>query len=267
MPDDNDIRKVFAETFSGLFTPLTLFVVLACWLVAVLAGPFGTFKAMGWGMRALYWGVVVIGAVVVGHAVRATTVLLVGQDRPLLFDLAASVLMTVVFAPVVIVLRYWASQMVEGLYLSVVWIVVNTFILSVAVFVLRRQISPNEPGSYLVPTEEPEPLQLEPRLMRRLPDAVKGQVLRLSASDHHVKVVTVNGRENLRLRLADAIAEMEPVEGFCIHRSHWVARAAIAGVARENAHKHYIVLSNGDRVPVSRKYRPYLEAAGIIDAS
>lgn len=36
------------------------------------------------------------------------------------------------------------------------------------------------------------------------------------------------------------------------------------GVEKENAHKLFVVLRNGDRVPVSRKYRADLEARGVI---
>lgn len=264
MPDFDEIRKVFADTYSRLLSPLTFFIAIACWLIAVLAGPFGTFDAMGWELRAFYWFVIVTGAIVVGFGVRAATVLLVGQARPLLFDLTAAALMTVVFAPVVIVMRHSMARISEGLNLNEPFIVFNTFVLSVAVFVLRRQVSPHEPGGYLLDESGAAPAPAAPRLLRRLSPEVAGEILRLSACDHHVEVHTVNGHETLRLRLTDAIGEMEPVRGYCTHRSHWVARGAITGVERTSAHKLFVVLRNGDRVPVSRKYRPELEAAGII---
>ena len=75
--------------------------------------------------------------------------------------------------------------------------------------------------------------------------------------------MTDRGTEKLRLRLSDAIDEMEPVEGLCTHRSHWVTRAAIAGHVRESG-KLFVTLENGDRVPVSRTYRPQLEAEGLV---
>ncbi|MEZ5714276.1 MAG: LytTR family DNA-binding domain-containing protein [Paracoccaceae bacterium] len=67
----------------------------------------------------------------------------------------------------------------------------------------------------------------------------------------------------IRLRFSDAIAEMEPMQGYCTHRSHWVSHAAISGVEREPG-KLFLRLVNGDRVPVSRKYRPELEKARIV---
>jgi DNA-binding LytR/AlgR family response regulator len=86
----------------------------------------------------------------------------------------------------------------------------------------------------------------------------------LTAKNHYVEVVTDKGSTTIRMRLADAIDEMEPVEGYCVHRSHWVARSAINAVERENAQKIFVLLSNGDRIPVSRKYRPNLEKTGLV---
>jgi DNA-binding LytR/AlgR family response regulator len=44
-----------------------------------------------------------------------------------------------------------------------------------------------------------------------------------------------------------------------------VARAAIIGHVAEGGKLH-VTLVNGDRVPVSRKYRPELEALGLVPA-
>ena len=67
----------------------------------------------------------------------------------------------------------------------------------------------------------------------------------------------------IRLRFGDAIEEMDPVDGFCTHRSHWVARQAVSGAERERG-KIFLRLENGDRVPVSRTYMPDLEEAGLL---
>jgi DNA-binding LytR/AlgR family response regulator len=100
-----------------------------------------------------------------------------------------------------------------------------------------------------------------------LPEELRGRVLYISAKDHHVEIVTETGRHVLRLRLADAIDEMEPVEGMCGHRSHWVARAAIAQVEQINAHKTQVHVINGDTLPVSRKYKVNLDKAGLTETS
>ncbi len=102
-----------------------------------------------------------------------------------------------------------------------------------------------------------------PRIARRLPASFNGRIYRLTVKDHSVDVVTSEGTFTIRSRFTDAIDEMEPVPGHCSHRSHWVTDAAIVGVERADS-KIYLRLINGDLIPVSRKYRPMLEADGII---
>lgn len=262
MFDLGEARKHFADTYSALFSPVTLFIWVSFSVMAVSAGPFGTYDAMALPVRGVYWLSVVTLAIVMGFAVRATTVVLVGFDRPVRFDLTATCLMAAVFSPVVWLLRNWLDTVSTGAVVGFPSIFVNTFIMSLAVFVVRRQVPGAEPVNYRFMTQGQD--AYGPRLMRRLPQETRGEIFRLSAKDHHVEVATSHGTTTLRMRLTDAIDEMEPVEGYCTHRSHWVAQAAITGIERENAHKIFVVLCNGDRVPVSRKYRPGLEEAGIV---
>ena len=62
--------------------------------------------------------------------------------------------------------------------------------------------------------------------------------------------------------LADAIRESSGVPGLQIHRSHWVAIAAVVGAHRSDG-KVLLELSNGLRLPVSRGYLPAVEEAGL----
>ena len=223
---------------------------------------------MEWPVRSFYWLSITTSAVVIGFCVRVVTAALFGSLRPLVSDVVATILMTAVFAPMV-----WGMRTTWGAFSGETApffpsVALNTFVIAGLVFVIQRHICSYEPGSYLQHDPKIDPSDHTarplPRLYRRLSVATTGTVLRLSGKDHHVEVVTTDGRETLRLRLMDAIHEMEPVEGYCTHRSHWVTRAAITDVERAPPGKIFIVLVNGDRVPVSRKYRPDLEAAGII---
>ncbi|WP_170416728.1 LytTR family DNA-binding domain-containing protein [Ruegeria atlantica] len=102
-----------------------------------------------------------------------------------------------------------------------------------------------------------------PRLARRLPASFKGQIYRLTSRNHYVDVVTSEGTFTIRLRLSDAITEMEPMIGHCAHRSHWVTDDAVIGTEKV-ADRIYLKLVNGDLIPVSRKYKPMLEDDGLI---
>ncbi len=220
---------------------------------------------MHWSLRLTYWLTIVSLGIAFGYAVRAVSVLVVGGEQPLVFDIFASLTMGLIFGPVVWMIRTALQPAHIDFQVHIFDVMVNTFLISVAVFGVRRQICHNEPGAYLledsgcVGSE-----QDQPRLLRRLPVDQRGQVLRLTAKDHYVEIVTVKGTATIRMRLVDAIDEMQPVEGYCVHRSHWVARSGIIEVDQAAPQKPFVVMSNGDRVPVSRKYRSNLENAGII---
>jgi DNA-binding LytR/AlgR family response regulator len=85
----------------------------------------------------------------------------------------------------------------------------------------------------------------------------------LSVDGHIVRVVTDAGIFDLRMRFTDAIEEVLELDGVCTHRSHWVVLTEIANVGTVNG-RSCLLLSNGDEVPVSRKYQPELEMRGIL---
>jgi DNA-binding LytR/AlgR family response regulator len=65
------------------------------------------------------------------------------------------------------------------------------------------------------------------------------------------------------MRLSDAIAELEGIEGAQVHRSWWVARNAIADIARTDG-RATLTLQDGSQVPVSRTYAKLLREAGWL---
>ena len=102
-----------------------------------------------------------------------------------------------------------------------------------------------------------------PRLNARLPAAVEAPILALQAEDHYVRVHTARGSTLLLMRFADAIAELDGLPGLQVHRSWWVARAAVDG-AQRSGRRAELVLTNGLSVPVSRAAMPEARAAGYL---
>lgn len=255
-------RQQIAAILAGLGSPLTLFIWMAACSLAVLAGPFGTYATMGWSIRLIYWGSVITLGLVIGLVVRGQLVAWAATLGPARFDLAVSFIVSVALAPAIWALRGGLDPVLAHSDLSLWSITFNTFMIVAGIFVLRRLTGMEQPAGYGRPPPEVPPT---PRLLRRLSGDGGSEIMRLSGNDHFVDVATTAGQETLRLRLADAIEEMEPVSGICTHRSHWVALAAITGMERENGEKLFVRLRNGDRVPVSRRYRPLLEAAGWVE--
>lgn len=256
-------RSVFRESFSRILSPLTLSIWAMGWLAASIAGPFGTFEAMAFPVRLIFWFFVTVLATLAGYFARGLAYVLVGPEKPIHFDLVAVATVVAIVTPVILIVG-GAVERVAGAEVPPIHLIA-LFISVVAgpIFVLRRMIPGFERRRYSYQWFG-DPLEGQPRILRRLPEDVRGEVLRLSANGHFTEVITTRGAHTLRLRLKDAIDETDPVAGYCTHRSHWVAEEAITRVERENGHKVFVVLINDDRVPVSRTFRPELEQLGLL---
>lgn len=98
------------------------------------------------------------------------------------------------------------------------------------------------------------------RFNERLPAKLKGAVIyAVSAEDHYLRLHTSKGSDLILMRLADAISELEGLEGAQTHRSWWVAKDAVEGARREGD-KVVLTLKGGAEAPVSRpNVRPLRE--------
>ena len=102
-----------------------------------------------------------------------------------------------------------------------------------------------------------------PALLSRLPLEKRGTLLAITAEDHYIIIITTKGREMLLMRLADAMHEAAPISGLQIHRSHWVALAGVASVARLGDGAEALLI-NGDRLPIARARMNDARAAGLL---
>ncbi len=91
----------------------------------------------------------------------------------------------------------------------------------------------------------------------------QAEILALSAEDHYLRVHTSAGETLILMRLYDAIAELDGIEGSQIHRSWWVAKDAVRDVARGDG-KVDLILEGDLRAPVSRRYQKALRADGWL---
>jgi len=83
----------------------------------------------------------------------------------------------------------------------------------------------------------------------------------LEAQDHYVRVHTDRGAVLVLTGLEAAIVKLAGVDGQRVHRSWWVARAAVVGVSRGGG-RAVIRLVDGVQAPVSRRYARLLRTAG-----
>ncbi len=233
-------------------------------------GPFGTLSAMHWPQRGAYWFVIVGLVLILSPVIGELAALFEPDRRSWRHDLLRIVGIVAIFSPLGWLWTIWIPD--NGLLEKpsfwgfALMVVLVSVVIRVGHRVIRGDEAPfaaQEDGAMTLEAEAPATEPEIPRIFRRLPDGVQGPVLRLSASDHLVEVVLRTEVHSLRMRFTDAIDEMDGVEGYCTHRSHWVVRAAISAVERDGP-KIFLRLENGDQIPVSRTYKPGLEDAGIL---
>ena len=103
-----------------------------------------------------------------------------------------------------------------------------------------------------------------PKFLARLPDKLKGaEVWAVEAQDHYLRLHTSAGQDLILMRLSDAIAELEGIEGAQTHRSWWVAKAAVVETERAEG-RAILTLRDGSKIPVSRSYAKVLREAGWL---
>lgn len=111
--------------------------------------------------------------------------------------------------------------------------------------------------THAAPPEAPPP-----RFLERLPPRLRGsEIYAVEAEDHYLRLHTSKGQDLILLRLCDAVAELEGIEGAQTHRSWWVAKAAVRDAKRGDG-RATLTLTNGVEAPVSRAYARTLREAG-----
>lgn len=252
------VRHVLPSVMSKLspiFAHFSLQRVLAgLVLVPLLAYSFAPFRDMdlSFPIRMVFWSGVIALALaatwVAGKLVRAR----ISDSATYLRDGMFALLILCQFAPALWLLTWLVFTFNGSSAPGLLTVMPYGVMLATGLMLVRQRdvTSPDDPQQF-------------PRLYRRLPTEFEGQIFRLTVRDHYVDVVTSDGVYTIRSRFTDAIDEMDPVPGHCTHRSHWVTEAAIVGVEKQGG-KTFLRLCNGDFVPVSRKYRPGLEQAGLV---
>lgn len=248
-------------------------IIWMSWVVLTgalaLSGPFGTYSQLNLDQRLVLWALVVAGCLVVSAMLRLA---LMSRFKRLQ-KRTATVIAGVVSAPFLAIatrhvfsLMHWPSEdqapnLVE-LTLTLVVIGVGVGFLCHAVATqVWREVWPEMKVE--TPVGQAVAAPHMSRLMTRIEPELRGELIRVSARDHYLDVVTDKGTAEILMRLSDAVAELEDTDGLRVHRSHWVAVAAVAALEREGD-KWQLVLRDGSRVPVSRTYRSAVAERGLI---
>ena len=251
-------------------------VVLVSVAVLAVIGPFGTFQDLTLPQRLAYWGGMIGFGFLAFELIVHMAIRLSRERADAWRTMLAGVLLAVtVVQTVFVALLERASRGNDflsplGLMELYVYVTVITALVSVAPVLLelkdRGLLAPAlapapEPAAVPVEAEAP-PAPREPAFLARIPAKLGRDLLALEMEDHYVRVHTPEGSDLILMRMRDAVAELTGLEGLQVHRSYWVAAAAVTGVERKPDGKLTLRLSNGLRVPVSRSYAADVRAAG-----
>lgn len=246
----------------------------------VYLGPFGTWESLTLSDRLLFWTTTVGANWLVAHIVFSVTIRsFVARSWPTWPALVLAALATAlpgtgtVWLVVAIYLDYQPSDIFGILDLYARVFVLHFVIGALVYHLIERKFPQRESvreANALESSARRERMDAEPdatpeaALLTRLPAHSRAELLHLRMQDHYVEVHTAAGSELLLLRFRDALREVESVNGLQVHRSHWVARNAVAGVERRRGGRVVLRLVNGTRVPVSRSFAPALKNQGWI---
>lgn len=255
-------------------TPRAAAISVIVIVVVAVAGPFGTFNAMDLGRRLLYWGAVGGSSVLIGGLCRMQVEKQLPDcerflQRLAVFALAALPITIDVWA--ISQMSFWGSSAREGIvsflfFVPLIMVAVSLLYLMLPNF---SEAGPRPGESDAQASEEggeeggedgEGQTRWTPRLLRRISGAPDARVLHLSARDHIVEITTCAGQDTVRMRFRDALDE---IDGLRVHRSHWVAREAIDRIERDGA-RVFVLLRNGERIPVSRNYQTALKERGLL---
>lgn len=126
---------------------------------------------------------------------------------------------------------------------------------------------PAEPVRGSAEGPSPGELPTDTALIARLPAHLRADILCLQVEDHYVRVHARAGSAMVLMRFSDALRGVDHLPGAQVHRSWWVAEAAVTGV-RRTGRTAQLTLSNGSVVPVSQPYMAHaLRTWGALEAS
>lgn len=232
-----------------------ILIVLAIGSFLTVLGPYGATEAMPLVWSWVYWtGLIAWG----WAAARLASPLLeriLPESTPVwLRALAVSLIVAALIEPVIIAVQHLSGSPVPVSFWPVLYFFV--WVITAAMTALGFLIDHVRQGPAAGATGPAR------ALLDKLPARLKqAQIHAFQSEDHYLRVRTDRGEALILMRLADAVAAMEGVDGAQTHRSWWVARAAIAD-AETGGGRATLILKDGARAPVSRANYGPLKAAG-----
>lgn len=235
--------------------PLVWIAVAGIAAILALIGPFGTQGVLNLPSAFTYWGVVAASGYSIGVLVNGYADARFSDDPgPLAIVLRGTVIGLLVCALVIGLnaIAFDPNITPNDLAIFVPTVIVIAIIITVLLHVAQKNT-----------LRTPEEREIPPPILDRLPFDKRGALLAISVEDHYVRIATSKGEDLVLMRLTDAIREVGSTDGAQVHRSHWVAFAAVASAERKGAGA-VLTLQDGREIPVSRSKITIVREAGLL---
>ena len=235
-------------------------IAIAMAALLSFTGAFGTAQVAAW-TRFTYWLIVMLGSTVSVQLVS------LAMDRLFRLDpLPEAIVQFIAITPVITLVTWLLTTAFESTALDVARlrffvgpVICVTGFMCIIQYLMNRE--PRQSHVYTAPETKAEP---GAAFRERLPFKYRhAELYALSAEDHYLRVHTSAGDTLILMRLYDAIRELDGIEGSQTHRSWWVAKDAVADVARTDG-RVSLGLKNGVTAPVSRSFHKTLRRDGWV---
>lgn len=263
-------------------------IAFAASLVIAYLGALGTGEAP-FGQRLLYWSAVILPGSIFGLAAQALVrgwglfagrrwaevmmvALLMSLPHSFLVIVASALFFGVAAITPALVLNFWSAVFVISAVLTAINHLANAEDEAAQAAAPLGARSPGEPSPAPAAPSAPAGQPAEPAadaapvlppipalLAEKLPPGLRaGRLIAIEAEDHYLRIHTDLGSDLVLMRMIDACALLGEPLGARVHRSWWVARAAVqARVRREG--RTELVLPGGLAAPVSRTMRATID--------
>jgi DNA-binding LytR/AlgR family response regulator len=244
--------------FGGSWRPLLAAIPVG--LLLGFAGPFGSYPAFPTATRYAFWlGLTAAGVVA---AIVAGTLPPVAKLRAGLIRIGAVALVSAL--PMTFVVAWTMSLVQPGRFytpqqlLALFWGVAAVQLLIVYATTATTQAADEAEAASRAPDlrdgeTETVPPAFPSALLSRLPPGIGSDIIALETEDHYLRVHAAGRSALILMRMADAVALLDPELGAQVHRRWWVAEAAVLGV-RMDGQKLSLCLIDNILVPVGRTF-------------
>ena len=254
---------------------IELLVMVALGLLIGLLGPFGTFAAPP-AQRMVSWVIWLLAGYVLFRPTGVVARWLceaTGMPRfagTLLALVVASVPLTLIVTMTAMRMDFAEALRWPGFWTMYLYIWIVSAVVAITMGAVFGRAAPapeaEAPGPEApvpaLPPLEPIPAPKPATPILPLPPGF-GPVRALKGEDHYVRVIGDGREEMVLMRMRDAIERLGDAEGLRVHRSWWVAKAAVDKVRREGR-TAVILLASGHEAPVARDMMPTLRTAGWL---